>query len=91
MSAEVVRVNGKVTVDLKFVKSVKDEDITVFLAIRDGDKLISVKISGVENMHAEFDIPKDMDDADITVYIWDTKMYPYTEPVPAIKTNSESE
>lgn len=54
----------------------KQSDIRLYLAYYRGDRLVRLEAPVIIDMTASFIIPDELQDCDITVYVWDKNMKP---------------
>ena len=70
------RVNAKIILD----KQVSAENIKMYVVYKENDVLKRVETVNVnDDLTAEFTIPNELKNAEISVYIWNDKMNPYMD------------
>ena len=70
------RVNAKIILD----KPVSAENIKMYVVYKENDVLKRVETVNVnDDLTAEFTIPNELKNAEISVYIWNDKMNPYMD------------
>lgn len=70
------RVNAKIILD----KQVSAENIKMYVVYKENDVLKRVETVNVnDDFTAEFTIPNELENAEISVYIWNDKMNPYMD------------
>ena len=75
-----VRNGNSVEIALSLAETVKDEDILLFVAIKENGVLKAVFLPELTDMSAQVVVPGEIAGGDITVYVWDKNHKPYTNP-----------
>ena len=80
------RVNAKIILD----KQVSAENIKMYVVYKENDALKRVETVNVnDDLTAEFTIPNELKNAEISVYVWNNTMKPYM-PIQKVTTEQSS-
>ena len=80
------RVNAKIILD----KPVSAENIKMYVVYKENDALKRVETVNVnDDLTAEFTIPNELKNAEISVYVWNNTMKPYM-PIQKVTTEQSS-
>ena len=77
--AAAVRYGKRVEISLDHSQKVDKDDILIFAAIKENGLLRAVIMPQIEDMF--FIVPDGMEDAEITIYVWNKNQQPYTDPI----------